>query len=111
MAESCILCVELFEGSLTHIVLIKFSVMPGNLSPFCTCKLFAGLWGTPILTLPVACVCYQVKEVFGSGTACIVCPVEKIMYLGEQLDIPTMKDAKITNRFHKQLSDIQVWGL
>ena len=66
---------------------------------------------THLDTACCTCVCCQVKEVFGSGTACIVCPVEKIMYLGEQLDIPTMKDAKITNRFHKQLSDIQVWGL
>lgn len=25
----------------------------------------------------------QVKEVFGSGTACVVCPVEEIQYLDE----------------------------
>ena len=27
----------------------------------------------------------QVKEMFGSGTACVVCPVEKILYLDEVL--------------------------
>ncbi|XP_076450342.1 branched-chain-amino-acid aminotransferase, cytosolic-like isoform X2 [Babylonia areolata] len=49
----------------------------------------------------------RIKEVFGSGTACVVCPVERIKYLCETLDIPTMKEAKLTNRFHKHLSDIQ----
>ena len=45
---------------------------------------------------------------FGTGTACVVCPVEKIKYMGQTLDIPTMKETKVTGRFYKQLTDIQV---
>nr|KAG5709083.1 hypothetical protein BaRGS_028539 [Batillaria attramentaria] len=49
----------------------------------------------------------RVKEIFGAGTACVVCPVEKILYKGQELNIPTMVDAKLTNRFFSQLTDIQ----
>lgn len=52
---------------------------------------------------------YQVKELFGAGTACVVCPVEKILYEGKMLEIPTMSEgAPLTNRLHKTLLDIQV---
>lgn len=50
----------------------------------------------------------RVLEMFGAGTACIVCPVEKIIYEGETLSVPTMSaGAPITMRFHKELTDIQ----
>ena len=51
----------------------------------------------------------QVKEFFGAGTACIVCPVDKMIYGGETLDIPTMSEgAPLTNRLLTELTDIQV---
>lgn len=50
----------------------------------------------------------RLKELFGAGTACIVCPVESILYDETSLQIPTMSEgAPITMRFHKELTDIQ----
>ncbi|XP_041366099.1 branched-chain-amino-acid aminotransferase-like [Gigantopelta aegis] len=49
----------------------------------------------------------RVFEIFGAGTACVVCPVGNILYKNEMLDIPTMKEAKLTKRFFKELTDIQ----
>ncbi|XP_039188827.1 branched-chain-amino-acid aminotransferase, cytosolic isoform X1 [Crotalus tigris] len=50
----------------------------------------------------------RVKEMFGAGTACVVCPVSTILYLGENLHIPTMENGpQIATRFWNQLSDIQ----
>lgn len=48
----------------------------------------------------------RVKEMFGAGTACVVCPVEKVHYQGQVLNIPTMVEAKLTNRFYNQITDI-----
>ncbi|XP_028669489.1 branched-chain-amino-acid aminotransferase, mitochondrial [Erpetoichthys calabaricus] len=49
-----------------------------------------------------------VKEVFGSGTACVVCPVGRILYEGENYHIPTMENGpKLAKRFLKELTDIQ----
>ncbi|XP_067654860.1 branched-chain-amino-acid aminotransferase, cytosolic-like [Haliotis asinina] len=50
----------------------------------------------------------RVKEIFGAGTASTVCPVEKILYNNQVLEIPTMKEAKLTNRFLSVLTDIQL---
>jgi branched-chain amino acid aminotransferase len=45
---------------------------------------------------------------FGSGTACIVSPIERIFYLGENLMIPTMEQEKaVFRRVQKELTDIQ----
>lgn len=45
---------------------------------------------------------------FGSGTACVVCPIEALLYKGQKLDIPTMKNgAPLMSRFAKELNDIQ----
>lgn len=33
----------------------------------------------------------RVEEIFGAGTACIVSPVNKILYKNEWLEIPTME--------------------
>ncbi|XP_077171721.1 branched-chain-amino-acid aminotransferase, mitochondrial isoform X2 [Paroedura picta] len=50
----------------------------------------------------------RVKEVFGSGTACVVCPVNKIFYQGKHYHIPTMENGpEIAKRFLKELTDIQ----
>ncbi|XP_073506626.1 branched-chain-amino-acid aminotransferase, cytosolic isoform X2 [Phyllobates terribilis] len=48
----------------------------------------------------------RVKEMFGSGTACVVCPVGRILYKDENLDIPTNEN-KLAARFLKELNDIQ----
>ena len=72
----------------------------------------------------------QLLEMFGAGTACIVCPVERIVYEGKTHDLATMSKgnvsltnertnerrfvslgAPITNRFHDELVDIQVRSL
>lgn len=46
---------------------------------------------------------------FGAGTACIVCPVERILYKDEWLNIPTMKDGgPVVNKFLNDLTDIHV---
>ncbi|KAM6437001.1 branched-chain-amino-acid aminotransferase, cytosolic isoform 2-T2 [Liasis olivaceus] len=50
----------------------------------------------------------RVKEMFGAGTACVVCPVSTVLYLGENLHIPTMENGpQIATRFWNQLNDIQ----
>ncbi|KAG8140449.1 putative Branched-chain-amino-acid aminotransferase protein [Naja naja] len=50
----------------------------------------------------------KVKEMFGSGTACVVCPVDRILYQGKNYHIPTMENGpEIAKRFLKELTDIQ----
>ncbi|XP_064150086.1 branched-chain-amino-acid aminotransferase, mitochondrial isoform X4 [Loxodonta africana] len=50
----------------------------------------------------------RVREVFGSGTACQVCPVHKILYQGKQLHIPTMENGpELILRLQKELKAIQ----
>ncbi|XP_006812634.2 branched-chain-amino-acid aminotransferase, cytosolic-like [Saccoglossus kowalevskii] len=50
----------------------------------------------------------RVLEMFGAGTACVVCPVGSILYGGQTLEIPTMSEgAPIASRFFKELTDIQ----
>uniref|UniRef100_A0A8D0DKR2 Branched-chain-amino-acid aminotransferase n=1 Tax=Salvator merianae TaxID=96440 RepID=A0A8D0DKR2_SALMN len=50
----------------------------------------------------------RVKEMFGSGTACVVCPVNKILYQDKNYHIPTMENGpEIAKRFLKELTDIQ----
>ncbi len=62
---------------------------------------------------------------FGAGTACIVCPVERILYEGKSYDLATMNKgffkfhvvvlfiwiinlgAPLTNRFHDEFVDIR----
>uniref|UniRef100_A0A8C5MCT2 Branched-chain-amino-acid aminotransferase n=1 Tax=Leptobrachium leishanense TaxID=445787 RepID=A0A8C5MCT2_9ANUR len=49
----------------------------------------------------------RVKEMFGSGTACVVCPVGNILYKNENLHIPTMENGpKMATRFLNSLTDI-----
>ena len=57
----------------------------------------------------LSCFGRQVKEFFGAGTACVVSPVEKILYKSQWLDIPTMSEgAPLTMRMYNTLLDIQV---
>ncbi|XP_043943617.1 branched-chain-amino-acid aminotransferase, cytosolic [Protopterus annectens] len=50
----------------------------------------------------------RVKEMFGAGTACVVCPVNRILYKEKNLHIPTMESGpKIATRILNQLTDIQ----
>lgn len=50
----------------------------------------------------------RVREIFGSGTACQVCPVHRILYQGEHLHVPTMENGPdLILRFHRELKDIQ----
>ncbi|XP_036976775.1 branched-chain-amino-acid aminotransferase, cytosolic isoform X2 [Acanthopagrus latus] len=50
----------------------------------------------------------RVKEVFGSGTACMVCPIGRIVYQGENLHIPCQdNNSQLTSRIKKELKDIQ----
>ncbi|XP_077871193.1 branched-chain-amino-acid aminotransferase, cytosolic isoform X3 [Ictidomys tridecemlineatus] len=51
----------------------------------------------------------RVREMFGSGTACVVCPVSDILYKGETIHIPTMENGpKLATRILGKLTDIQV---
>nr|XP_020013677.1 branched-chain-amino-acid aminotransferase, mitochondrial isoform X2 [Castor canadensis] len=50
----------------------------------------------------------RVREVFGSGTACQVCPVHGILYEGKKFHIPTMENGpELIHRFRKELKAIQ----
>lgn len=50
----------------------------------------------------------RVREVFGSGTACQVCPVHRIVYQGKHLHIPTMENGpELIHRFLNELRAIQ----
>ncbi|XP_023269610.1 branched-chain-amino-acid aminotransferase, cytosolic-like isoform X1 [Seriola lalandi dorsalis] len=50
----------------------------------------------------------RILEVFGAGTACVVCPVGSLLYRGKTYQIPTMQNGPdLAKRFHKELTDIQ----
>ncbi|XP_068193902.1 branched-chain-amino-acid aminotransferase, mitochondrial [Antennarius striatus] len=50
----------------------------------------------------------RVLEVFGAGTACVVCPVGSLLYGGKKYEIPTMKNGPdLAKKFYKELTDIQ----
>ncbi|KAM6996783.1 LOW QUALITY PROTEIN: branched-chain-amino-acid aminotransferase, cytosolic-like [Passerculus sandwichensis] len=50
----------------------------------------------------------RLREMFGAGTACVVCPVGEILYQEQVLSVPTMENgAKVTTRFLRELNDIQ----
>lgn len=45
-------------------------------------------------------------EMFGAGTACVVCPVKRILYVDEELFIPNDPNG-LASRFHEGLTAIQ----
>lgn len=50
----------------------------------------------------------QLLELFGTGTACVVSPVERIHYIGEDIFIPTMQQEEpLFEALQKELTDIQ----
>ncbi|XP_029901289.1 branched-chain-amino-acid aminotransferase, cytosolic isoform X2 [Myripristis murdjan] len=50
----------------------------------------------------------RIKEMFGAGTACVVCPVGRILYQGENLHIPSQEtNSQLASRLVKELTDIQ----
>lgn len=51
---------------------------------------------------------FQLLELFGCGTACVVSPVNRIQYMGEDIAIPTMKQHNpIFEQLKTELTDIQ----
>ena len=52
---------------------------------------------------------WQVLEMFGAGTACVICPIEHILYMDQDLFIPTMENGpEVAGRLYRELTDIQV---
>lgn len=50
----------------------------------------------------------RVMEMFGAGTAAVVCPVDRIHYMDEDIMIPTMEHgAPLATRLKEELHDIQ----
>ncbi|OCT86014.1 hypothetical protein XELAEV_18019708mg [Xenopus laevis] len=50
----------------------------------------------------------RVREMFGAGTACVVCPVSRVSYKNKDFHIPTMENGpKMAKRFLQELTDIQ----
>lgn len=49
----------------------------------------------------------RILEMFGAGTACIVCPIEKIIYEGKAFNLEANLAKSLTHRFHDDLVDIQ----
>ena len=46
-------------------------------------------------------------EAFGTGTAAVVCPIERILYDGVNYNLPTMKNgAPFMSRVANELNDI-----
>jgi len=51
----------------------------------------------------------RVKEVFGAGTACVVCPIDKILFEDKWIEIEAAKTTGFpqAQRFYTELTDIQ----
>uniref|UniRef100_A0A224YP55 branched-chain-amino-acid transaminase n=1 Tax=Rhipicephalus zambeziensis TaxID=60191 RepID=A0A224YP55_9ACAR len=50
----------------------------------------------------------RLLEMFGCGTACVICPIERLYHRGENLHIPTMEQSSpLANRVLKAITDIQ----
>ncbi|XP_017086549.1 branched-chain-amino-acid aminotransferase, cytosolic [Drosophila eugracilis] len=63
------------------------------------------------ITMPMVCELLnqgRLLELFGAGTACVVSPVNRINYLGQDLYIPTMEQEKPVHELIREtLTDIQ----
>lgn len=64
-----------------------------------------------VFTMPMVCDLLKegrLLELFGAGTACVVSPINRINYLGEDLYIPTMEQEKpVFEKMRDTLRDIQ----
>ncbi|MED6270729.1 branched-chain-amino-acid aminotransferase [Characodon lateralis] len=49
----------------------------------------------------------RLKEMFGSGTACSICPVGSIVYQGTNLQLPYQEKHSLSSRITTELADIQ----
>ncbi|XP_047135359.1 branched-chain-amino-acid aminotransferase, cytosolic isoform X3 [Hydra vulgaris] len=49
----------------------------------------------------------RIKEVLGAGTACVVLPIEKILYNNEFVRVDTPNGFPLSQRLFKELTDIQ----
>ncbi|ESN94161.1 hypothetical protein HELRODRAFT_68641, partial [Helobdella robusta] len=50
----------------------------------------------------------RIKELFGAGTACVVCPIESILYKDQKIFVPTdTSDKALSIKFYNALHDIQ----
>lgn len=50
----------------------------------------------------------RIKEVFGAGTACVICPIKSILFNNETIDVPTMDHGPdIAKRLYEELTGIQ----
>ncbi|XP_074995174.1 branched-chain-amino-acid aminotransferase, mitochondrial-like isoform X3 [Calonectris borealis] len=62
----------------------------------------------PMGTVLAALAQGRLREMFGSGTACVVCPVGGILYEEKWYPVPTMEHGpELAQRFLRVLSDIQ----
>ncbi|SPP78662.1 branched-chain-amino-acid aminotransferase, cytosolic [Drosophila guanche] len=63
------------------------------------------------ITMPMVCELLnqgRLLELFGAGTACVVSPVNRINYLGQDLYVPTMEQEKPVHELIREtLTDIQ----
>nr|CAG4649289.1 EOG090X051P [Scapholeberis mucronata]SVE93585.1 EOG090X051P [Scapholeberis mucronata] len=48
---------------------------------------------------------HRLLEIFGAGTACVVCPVSCVSYQGKEYTIPSTEES-LSQRFYKTMSDI-----
>ncbi|GAV07647.1 hypothetical protein RvY_17462 [Ramazzottius varieornatus] len=48
-------------------------------------------------------------ELFGAGTACVICPISRLLYLGRDIHIPVPVEGgdSVSRRFYNELLDIQ----
>ncbi|XP_030381301.1 branched-chain-amino-acid aminotransferase, cytosolic [Scaptodrosophila lebanonensis] len=64
-----------------------------------------------VITMPKVCELLnqgRLLELFGTGTACVVSPISRINYMGQDLYIPTMEQEKpVHERIRETLTDIQ----
>lgn len=50
----------------------------------------------------------RMLEMFGCGTACVICPIERLYHRGENLHIPTIEQSSsLASRILKAITDIQ----
>ena len=51
----------------------------------------------------------QLIELFGAGTACVVCPISRLLYQGRDIHIPVPAEGadSVSRRFYNALMDIQ----
>ena len=49
----------------------------------------------------------EVEEIFGAGTAAVICPVARIGYRGENFELASPAPGELTRRLYDELTGIQ----